>query len=241
MPRDHARRAPKIVILFLVKFLTKEAHVQDLLDGKIYANRLSWFKRMEAEDASGRQDRHEGAVAWHQPDRISSLVINGWNLMPDLAGPVEMHWNWLNYLNIYCTYAGRIVDVEPEHIPYEIPHELKSQLAIPECCLSLGRYAVVIKDAPEFIRRVGEAAKNRRCRMWYGRVNYYNPDIYHGHHFDVEAAFWKQDRYSYQNEFRFVIDTRTEGDEAITLAIGDIRDIAIVFPVSKLNRDFLGV
>ena len=147
MPRDCERPAGKLMILFLVKFLNKEAHVRDLLDGKIYVNRLSWFKRMEAAGVSGRLDRHEGAVAWHQPDRVN-LVINDWNLTPDLAGPVEMHGDWLNYLNIYCTYAGRIVDRESENMPYEIPHTLKSQLAIPERCLSLGRYAVVIKDAP---------------------------------------------------------------------------------------------
>ena len=208
---------------------------------KIYAKRLSWFKQMEAEDASGRLDRHEGVVAWHQPDRITNLVINGWNLTPDLAGPVEMHCDWLNYLNIYCTYAGRILDVEPERIPHEIPHELKSQLAIPERCLSLGRYAVVIKYGPEFIRRVGEAAKNRRCRMWHGRVNYYNPDIYHGHHFNVEAAFWKQDRYSYQSEFRFAIDTQTEGAEPVILEIGNIRDITLAFQTSELNNKLLGI
>ena len=228
------------MILFLVKFLNKEAHVRDLLDGKIYANRLSWFKRMEAEDASGRLDRHEGAIAWHQPDRVN-VVINGWNMTPDLAGPIEMHGNWLNYLNIYCTYAGRLADVEPEHLPDEIPHEFRSQLAIPERCLSLGRYAVVIKNGPEFIRRMGEAATTSRCRMWYGKVNYYNPDIYHGHHFDVEAAFWKQDRYSYQSEFRFVIDTHTEGVEPITLEIGDIRDISLAFRTSELNTSLLGI
>ena len=91
MPRDCERPAGKLMILFLVKFLNKEAHVRDLLDGKIYVNRLSWFKRMEAAGVSGRLDRHEGAVAWHQPDRVN-LVINDWNLTPDLAGACRDAW-----------------------------------------------------------------------------------------------------------------------------------------------------
>ncbi len=229
------------MILFLVKFLNKEAHVRELLDGKIYANRLSWFKRTEAEDASGRLDRHEGVVAWHQPDQITNLVINGWNLTPDLAGPVEMHGDWLNHLNIYCTYAGRLVDVEPERIPYEIPHELRSQLAIPERCLSLGQYAVVIKRVPEFIRRMGEAARRKHYRMRCARVNYYNPDTYHGNHFNIDALFQKQHRYGYQSEYRFVIDTRTEGDDPIILETGDIRDITLAFRTSTLNNKLLGI
>ena len=228
------------MILFLVKFLDEEDHVRDLLDGKIYANRLCWFTRMEDRDASGRQDRHEGAVAWHQPDR-TNVAINGFNMTPDLAGPVGMHWNWLNHLNIFCTYAGRLADVKSEHIPYEIPYELRSQLAIPERCLSLGQYAVVLKDVPEFIRRVGETAKSRRCGMWYGRVKYYNPDTYHGNHFNIDAVFQKQDRHGYQSEFRFVIDTQTDGDEPIILEIGDIRDIAVEFRTSKLNEELLGI
>lgn len=229
------------MILFLVKFLTKEAYVQDLLDGKIHAKRLSWFKQMEDEDASGRLDRHEGAIAWHQPDRISSLVINGWNLTPDLAGPVEMHWNWLNYLNIYCTYAGCLTKDELKHMPEEIPIGTRSQLAFPGSCFSLGQYAVVINNVSEFIRRIGKAVTANDYRMRCAGVNYYNPDIYHGHHFDVEAAFWKQDRYSYQREYRFVIDTRTVGDDPLILNIGDIRDITLAFRTSELNNKFLGV
>ena len=189
MQRNCARPAGKLMILFLVKFLNKEAHVRDLLDGRIYANRLSWFKRTEAEDASGRLDRHEGVVAWHQPDRISNLVINGWNLTPDLAGPVEMHGDWLNHLNIYCTYAGCLPKVELEQLPDDIPPEVRSQLAIPEACFSLGQYAVVINNVTEFIRRVGEAVTVNQYRMRGQRVKYYNPDTYHGSHFNIDALF----------------------------------------------------
>ena len=74
-----------------------------------------------------------------------------------------------------------------------------------------------------------------------GKVNYYNPDIYHGHHFDVEAAFWKQDSHHYQSEFRFALDTQTEGADPLTLEIGDIRNIALVFRTSELNNKFLGI
>ena len=228
------------MILFLVKFLAADDHVRDLLDGNIYANRLSWFKKVEDGDSSGRLDRHEGAVVWHQPDRIH-LVINSVDMTPDLAAPVEIHSNRINYLNIFSMYAARLADTEPESTPEEIPQELISQLAISASCLSLGQYAVVIRNIPEFIQRVGAAAKARRYRMWYGRVNYYNPDTYHGDHSDIDALFQKQDRHSYQSEFRLVFDTLTEGDDPIILEIGDIRDIALRFATTKLNEELLGI
>ena len=228
------------MILFLVKFMSEEDHVRDLLDGKIYANRLAWFKRAEGEDASGVPDRNEGTVVWHQPDRIH-LEINGMDITTDLAGPFQIQSSQLNHLNLFCSYAARIDDSELEGVPYELPEEIRSLLAISERCLSLGEYAVVIKSVPEFIRRVGEAAKAKRYRMWYGPVKYYNSDTYHGSNFDMEAVFQKQDQYSYQSEFRFVIDTQTEGSEPTILEIGDIRDIALETRTTELNQQPLGI
>ena len=243
MPRVHAGGAVEAMILFLVKFLSEEAYVRDLLDGKIYANRLSWFKPVEEEgeeDVSGRRDRHEGTVVWHQPDRIR-VAINGMDITRDLAGPFQVQSNQLDLLNIFCMYAAHIDDADLEGVPDEIPGQLRSKLAIPRSCFSLGEYAVVIRDVPELIRRIGEAARSKRYRMWYGRVNYYDPDTYHGSNLDRDAVYWKQDHYRYQCEFRFVFDTQTEDDDPIVLEIGDIRDIALQFRSSELNERLLGI
>ena len=58
-------------------------------------------------------------------------------------------------------------------------------------------------------------------------VDYYDPGSYHGAMSLTEAVFRKQDRYRYQNEFRFVIRTQRAGAEPVILEIGDIRDIAL--------------
>ncbi len=64
----------------LVKFLTEEVHLRDLLDGKIYANRLSWFRRIEESDDSGRGDKYEGIVGWFQSGR-GILTLDGLDIM----------------------------------------------------------------------------------------------------------------------------------------------------------------
>ena len=228
------------MIVFLAKFLSEEAHVRDLLDGKIYANRLSWFKRMERGDDSGRWDCHEGTVVWHQPDRIG-VAINGMDITRDLVGPFQVQLDQLDSLNIYCMYAAHIDDADLEGVPDEIPERLRSRLAIPPSCSSLGQYAVVIKDIPEFVRRIGETARARGYRMWYGRVDYYDPDIYHGSRLGIDAIFQKQVDYREQCEFRLVIETQTGGTGPIILKISDIHDIALQYRTIELNEKFLGI
>ena len=100
----HGDTSPPQTILFFVKFLSRDDHVESLLRGTLYAQRLTCFKQREDVDAPGRLDPHEGTSSWMQPGSIY-LEINGWNLTPDLAGPVQMQPSWLNHLNVFCVHA----------------------------------------------------------------------------------------------------------------------------------------
>ena len=63
------------------------------MQGKIYANRLSYFKDIEGKDDTGRADRHEGAIGWFQPDQ-GRFTINELDITGDLAAPVEIQREW---------------------------------------------------------------------------------------------------------------------------------------------------
>ena len=56
---------------------------------------------------------------------------------------------------------------------------------------------------------------------------------------DVESIFRKQDRHSYQREFRFVIGNGPVSDAPLILEIGDIRDITWRFDFAELNGEKL--
>lgn len=210
----------------LVKFLAEEAYVRDLLAGRIYANRLSWFRRIEASDDAARGDQHEDVVAWYQPDR-GVLRLDGVDIMPYIDRPIEFHSNKLDHLDLFCTTYGSIEDEVLNSLVDEGPEELSNTLVVSKDLRSLGQYAVVIRDIGEFIRRMKEAADTRGYVIGQRPVDYYDPGSYHGATSLTEAVFRKQDRYRYQNEFRFVIHTQRAGDQPIILEIGDIRDIAL--------------
>ena len=85
------------------------------------------------------------------------------------------------------------------------------------------------------------AAQANSYRMARGLVRYYDPESFHGNFRDVESIFHKQDRHSYQREFRFVVDSGFVSDSPLILEIGDLSDITRRFDSAELNGEgFLG-
>ena len=226
-------------IFFFVKFFDDEKYVNDFISGKIYANRLSYFKKIEENGDFSRIDRHEGVFGWFQPN-LSRLVINGMDITGDLAGPVEMQREWLDYRNVFCIYAAHSGDLDLRSLSSENIDRLRKQLKIPPECLKLGKFAVIVKNIPEFIERMKAASVSRNYQHSHSFVKYYDPIIFHGHFSDLEAVFRKRNEYAYQQEYRFVIDTLITGNGPITLDIGNISDITIRANSTDINKEFLG-
>lgn len=98
-----------------------------------------------------------------------------------------------------------------------------------------GDTTIMIKDATEFRRRIVVALKKAGYRGWAAPVRYYEPSepprlgpsI-------VDVAFYKQDKYREENEFRFVVCPGKIDQCFLHLNVGSIRDITICFP----TRDF---
>ena len=237
LPSDGPSPRPRV--FFLVKFL-KERHVDSLLDGKLYAQRLARFKKAEGGAPPGRIDPHEGTSSWMQPGQVR-IEINGMDLTGDLAGPLQTQLNWLDHLNVFCVHAGHTGDLDLARISDGRIEQLRRELWIPNASLDLGSQAVVITDIPEFMRRFDAAVGSQGYRAWAHLVQYYDPATFHGHFEGIDPVFRKQIAFREQREYRFAIDTGTVGCDALTLEIGDIRDITLRLPSADLNgSEFLG-
>ena len=219
-------------IMFLVKFFERREYANDFLSGRLYANRLSYFKNIEGAGDTNRGDKYEGTVVWGQPGRIQ-IKINEHDISNDLAGPASMSLHRLEHFNVLCFYAGYIRNYNSQLTEAEI----KNQLIIPRQCDKFGQYAVVIKDGAEFFKRVKQATNARDYREAHGIVKYYDPDTFHGNFPGISGAFRKQERFSYEQEYRIVIETGIAGTWPLVLDIGDISDITMPSSIQEINQN----
>ena len=230
------------MILFFAKIHEKEEHADAFIRGSLFANRLRYFKQIENRD--GRGDKYEGAIVPKldglcftltstdiQTGEVTEITIPE----EDFAGPTIILPKWFDHINLFCMYSGHSGGTEK--ISADNLQCLKKQLEIPEDCTKLGRYAVLIKNPKEFIRRVRFGAERENYRISWRFVRYYDPEV--GtvpSESNLDSIFSKPRQYEYQKEFRFAIDTGTLESDPITLDIGDISDIAFRMDTPDINR-----
>ena len=160
---------------------------------------------------------------------VSSITMTG----EYLAAPVIVSPRWFDHFNLFCMYAGRF---ELQEVSRDDLQDLKRQLDISEDFERLGEHIVFIKNTTEFVRRVRHAGDQAGYRIYDKLVSYYDPEV--GTPpvtSDLETIFNKRKEFEYQNEFRFAIDTNSEGRCPITLDVGEIDDIAFYVKTSEID------
>ena len=231
------------MIHFLMKIYAEKQHADSFRSGELYANRLSWFR--EIEDTEGRGDEYEGAALLQRDNLVihmtatnketGEILSEGTITKDDLAAPPVVQLARFDDLNLFCMYAGHSNDFQPK--TDDALQELKKHIEIPDHCLQLGRYAVLIRDAPEFFKRVQAAVDRQGYKHCGGLVEYYDPEIGTPiEQLSLKSVFRKRDGFADQREYRLVINTGTTGVEAIILNIGDITDITMLLDTHDVNR-----
>jgi hypothetical protein len=235
----------KDMIPFLVRFFKagRDAHVDQFIKGKLFMNRLAYF--LDIERASDRTDRYEATAMWWQPSNLSIEFIDHpeLNIGPqDLGGPVSMAFDYHRDLHIFCMsamHAGEFdfIDGAFDCATDEDVRRLKKQLEFSDDCLALGDVAVVV-NASEFMLRVKRAIEKRGYKFKATLVEYYDPKTYHGKFGFYDIPFRKRIEFSFQKEYRIVVDSGTKGDEPLEIELGDISDISGKMPAANLNNEF---
>ena len=175
-------------VFFLVKFFNNPNYADDLVRGRVFARRLADFQEDNNGDESGRIDQDEGSIAWLQPGK-GRLTLNGMDVTDDLAGPLQIQRNWLSHLNLFCVHAGHSGDLDLSSLSNDNFEVLREELTIDDRCLSLGNYAVIVKDVPEFVNRMEASARAMGYQISRKLVRYYDPETFHGGFRDIESVF----------------------------------------------------
>ena len=218
-------------IKFLAKVFAKASYADAFMRGELHANRLAKFRQMHAEN-DPRADSEEGIVRLQDDGAPKIFLIPKSEMYSKIAiyGPGSMKISRINNLNLLCMYAALFESDQPLSL---------SDLSVPEGYSKFGPYAVLIADPAEFVRRVESAVRREGYSAWRRAIRYVDPTTLDIGMFseEIDAAFHKYSRYSPEKEYRFAIDTNTEGINPITLDIGGIEDIAVRVDTSKINEE----
>lgn len=218
-------------IFYLVKVFEKKEYAEDFIKGKLFLNRVSYFKKIE--DKENRGDKHEATDAWLQPANSKITIGNIEIKSEDIALPVSIQHEHHNNLHLFCLYAAYTDKFQ--NISEKNFEEFKKEIEINEECLALGNYAVIILNSKLFLKRFVSSVQKYNYTGKGQLVKYYNPKTFHGF-FKEDPVFYKQTQYAYQKEFRFSIDTGTIGEDHIIMDLGDLSDITCISSPNEINR-----
>lgn len=226
-----------------VKFFDNEEYAYSFLRGSLFMRRLGYFQKTDASDfCNGRSDPTEGIVALHQPDK-TEITINFGGFEPinigenDLAGPVSISKNFYSDMYVFCISTLTIPDpalLKGNH--KEVETQLQTAFKVDERCFKFGPYAVVVRP-DKFLRNLRNSLTS--CDHWYkaAMVEYYDETKFHGEFLEQNVPFRKQNRYSYQKEYRVCLQILSTIEETIKFEIGSISEFAFKARSSELNSN----
>ena len=195
--------------------LMDENRVESFLNGNIFFNTDKKFTQMDATDIV-RFDPDEGLDESRQIRKLSIQDKETREFIPigGVISPVKFRYANKGALNIFCVYV---------HLEKDSPY-------FDEKNLNFGNSAVVIRDPIEFTKRIHYAANKLSLSIVQSPVEYVDQKKYHG----VMGPFRKYDSFKYQNEFRYLLQPGQ--NEAITLPVGDLRDICFTIPSKDIRH-----
>lgn len=221
-------------VLFLLKIFEKEKYAKDLLNGKIFANSLEYFVKLE-KGLDKRKDIYEDINGWLQPVDSLILKINDQTIpKEDLAGPISIKIHRDYNINLFCMYACYVEDIEK--IKKENIETTKRDLFIEKDLLKLGDYAILIKNNTEFIERIKKAVKKNGLGLKANLIEYFDEKTFHGTFSQEESMFRKREFYKHQKEYRFAFLSNKISNNPINLEIGNIEDIAMLIKTSEIDK-----
>lgn len=211
------------MIYFFLKYFEERQYAEEFLAGNLYLNPLAYFKA--AEVADGRGDANEAPDQWLQPEGFR-LEIGG-HVIPRegvVRGVIQDAWH--DSTNLLCMYACEL----------EFPATLESlneQARIPAEVQRMGPWVVLVHNVSEFFRRFDASIRREGFGLARGSVTYFDGSTYSGR--CENPAFWKEQRFAWQREYRFAVRTHEHEPRPLRLAIGDVSDICVLKEAKELD------
>lgn len=222
--------------MLLAKIFQKEEYLDDFLDGNLYINCLGFFQNLETKNLAETQaDPLEGITAQFQPKdfqltfSVPEIGISHTIPTEDYAAPSCLKNPYLFNLKCLCFYAPVIKLDDLDTVKEQVTISKKMEE-------DFGSLLVVFHNPQEFLNRVKAAVIANKYGYKSRRVSYFSSmDNFQAS--DNSMGFDKRDKFSFQKEFRILIETHEHKPTPLRLKIGSIRDICEPMTVDQFNND----
>ena len=221
-------------LTMLLKAYWCERWANEFLDGCLYCNTLSFHRK---------KDSQEGAV-----------VIPGSNITQFKIGPHEFkvgphglktvkrvtyRLDIADYINVFCMYswAPPFEDSAKKRVILNKETQLGSLRTHED---TYGPYTVLVRDIPEFLRRLSKSVERPESQILSGEGNLVTyklmdripkrddmEDV-------IQLAFHKDSKFAGEKEYRFAFLLDRDKPGFFRLKIGSIRDIAVLLRTREL-------
>ena len=227
--------------LMLVKFGSKDNLIK-LQQGQLYMKNLQYYVDLEKstsdEDVG---DMYDGQMLW----KDAKVTLFDYDTKEFFAEGMASNLSLnLGYLAcpVFCMFAFDYRNHTNEKlvgdnltVRYDFTDEQKSKLC------NFGTHALIIKNGDEFVERVRKGLLSNEIGYSRDFVKYYDfnniEQLKEVKEDSMRVAFWKRQKYAYQQEYRFL--AHTEVDDHLSINIGDISDITQLVETSKLLNTYL--
>lgn len=224
---------------FLIRYMNERSYVRDFMTGKLFMNYLGYFWD-KSNGFSEQNDMYEGVAC----------TASAWDIFPDdfarnASCDPRFRAEGYCYCNVACFYR---VDMSVSRLNDKY---LLVDWQSSENMQKFGKFAVIILDTAEFLRRVGVAADRENFKYLGGNVVYHEVKkdglatpsgwqchVYVDTPFDLRHipynasaernldSFDKSIEYVGQKEWRISLYRGIKSGEPIVLEAGDMHDIA---------------
>lgn len=203
----------------LLTKVTKIKYAEDIRSGKLYMNKLSYFRKLEH---TGVGDEREGFLC---ESASGYIMLNG-----EIVGECSNITTFLDF-PIFCATAVSFTKTDYNRGKFVVSKQLLKEFMYDEN----EQYVLLIINGEEFQKKVRDALAKARLNGFWGYVEYTNSKKLPASDELYQIAFRKRTTYSYQQEWRLVIDAHA--DDHFEFDIGDISDISWIIPIDNSDKE----
>ena len=205
--------------MMLLKAFKKESWANAFLDGDLYCNTLSFHRRVDNQEGAvvitgASLDKYKFEVGTHELKTVSCFTYR-----PNMA----------DHINVFCMYSWTppFEDSSKKRVILNKETQLGSLRTLED---TYGPFSVLIRDLPEFFRRLTTAIERPDSQVYCAEGNAVKYELMdripRSMEDMIQLAFRKSPKYADEKEYRFMIVPDREESGPLKLSIGSIRDIA---------------